>query len=101
MDHGITTRCTGAEDVESRQAAKLISVVEHVVNHVDVEQLLSSSSTCSKIVLVPRLVVGSSWLVGGSSWLIQVLQVQHLQGIHTCREEASQAGLLGLRVATG
>ena len=32
--------------------------------------------------------------------LVQVLQAQHLQGIHTCREEVSQAGLLDLRVAT-
>nr|TKW00538.1 hypothetical protein SEVIR_8G116660v2 [Setaria viridis] len=28
---------------------------------------------------VPRLVVGSSWLVGGSLWLVRVLQAQHLQ----------------------
>ena len=33
--------------------------------------------------------------------LVQVLQMQHLQGIHTCREEASQAGLLDLRVQLG
>jgi len=30
--------------------------------------------------------------------LIQVLQMQHLQGIHMCREEASQAGLLDPQV---
>ena len=48
---------------------------------------------------------GSSSARRGSSaarrWLVQVLQAQHLQCIHTCREEASQAGLLDPRVATG
>ena len=33
--------------------------------------------------------------------LIQVLQMQHLQGIHMCREEASQARLLDPRVQLG
>ena len=40
-------------------------------------------------------------LVVARQWLVQVLQAQQLQGIHTCREEASQAGLLDPRVATG
>ena len=31
-------------------------------------------------------------------WLVQVLQMQHLQGIHACREKASQAGLLDPQV---
>ena len=34
-------------------------------------------------------------------WFIQVPQMQHLQGIHTCREEALYAGLQGPRVQEG
>ena len=48
-----------------------------------------------------RLVVARRRLVVARRRLVQVLQAQHLQGIHTCREEASQAGLLDPRVATG
>ena len=34
-------------------------------------------------------------------WLIQVLQMQHLQDIHMCGEEASQTRLLDPRVQLG
>ena len=47
------------------------------------------------------LVVAHRRLVVARRQLVQEMQAQHLQGIHTCREEASQARLLDPRVATG
>ena len=51
-------------------------------------KIASGAAACRRLVVARRR-------------LVQVLQAQHLQGIHTCREEASQAGLLDPRVATG
>lgn len=93
MDHGITTRRTGAEDVESRQGSE---VDQHSRTrsrsrrrHVAPKQLVHVQQGRLRAAARRQLVVGSSWLIGGSLWLVQVLQVQHLQDIHTCREEVS------------
>ena len=70
IDHRITTRRVVAELDEARRGS------------VDVLRLL--------LVPVPRELP--------LAWLVQVLQMQHLRGIHTYGVEASHAGLLGPRV---
>ena len=98
MDHGITTRRTGAEDVELCRGSKVNqrsrTRSQSRRRRATPQQLIHVQQGRRRAAARHRLVVARRRLV-------QVLQVQHLQGIHTCREEASQVGLLGPRVATG
>ena len=85
-------------------AAKWISVVVRSQSHrrpAAPQQLVHVQQDRPHAAARRRLIMACRRLVVARRRLVQVLQAQHLQGIHTCREEASQAGLLDPRVATG